>query len=133
MSPRKQPLLYLGILLILGFLLSGQYLKHVARPELGDDFLRRMMIRANHLYLLFIGLLVLTASQVNSKTAPAWIRYTVASGKVCLCLSAMVLVLAFITDHAGGFEHRSTTRFGCILALAGGILMAVNAFSPRRD
>lgn len=125
MHPRKHPLFWLGLALLIGFALTGQYLMHSVRPTLGEaDLAHRMMARANHLYIMFIGLLILAASLVETTGAQAWVRRTVVAGKVLLCISAMLLVIAQFTDHTGATKDRQATKYGCILALAGGILLA---------
>lgn len=133
MTPKKQPFLYLGMVLLLVFVGSGQFLLRVIKPHYGEMVLPRMMARANHIYLLFIGLLVLVASQVDTKGYSVWIRRAINLGKALLVVSAAVLILAFFNDHSGNFDTRTTTLPGCILALLGSILIALRGFAPQRD
>lgn len=131
MENRRSPLFYSGLALLLGFVLTGQYLKHSVRPAFGDDIAHRMMARANHLYLLFISLLLMIASQIDAAGRPAWIRRAVAGGKTLLSVSAILLALAVFTDHSGETRERIATRYGCILALAGGVFVSANALGNR--
>ncbi len=135
MENRRGPLFYSGLALLVGFALTGQYLKHSVRPAFGDDIAHRMMARANHLYLLFISLLLMTASQIDAAGRPVWIRRAVAGGKILLSVSAILLAAAVFTDHSGETRDRKATRYGCILALAGGVLVSANALGnpePRQ-
>lgn len=125
---RKKPLFYFGAALLAGFVLSGLYLKFFVKPALGDDLAHRMMARANHLYLLFISLLIMTASQIDAGGRAAWIRRATAWGKGLLCLSGLLLAIAVFTDHAGGTRDRVATRYGCYSALAGGLALAACVF-----
>jgi hypothetical protein len=131
MSPRKQPYFYLGILSLVLFALSGKYLQFVVLPKWETEHLIRMMSRANHIYLLFMGLLILVASQVEAKGSPTWIRIAVAVGKITLCVSWIVLTFAFFHDATGNLETRSATLPGSILALVGSALISVKAFSHQ--
>jgi hypothetical protein len=131
MASRRGPLFYLGLALLIGFALTGQYLKLSVRPAFGDDIAHRMMARANHLYLLFISLLLMISSQIDAAGRPAWIRRAVAVGKTLLALSALLLLVAVITDHAGATRDRQATLYGCILALAGGLFVSAHALGAR--
>jgi hypothetical protein len=86
-----------------------------------------MMARANHLYILFIGLLILAASLIDTAGARAWIRRTVAAGRLLLCVSAALLAYAQFYEHTGVTGDRHATLYGCILALTGGLLIAAKA------
>ncbi|MBW8887115.1 MAG: hypothetical protein JF616_05075 [Fibrobacteres bacterium] len=129
---RKNGMFYLGLFLLIGFVFTGMYLRYHVKPALGDDIAHRMMARANHLYLLFISLLIMTASQIDVTSRAAWIRRTTATGKLLLCASGLLLALAVFTDHSGGTRDRVTTFYGCIAALAGGLALAAGVFG-RRD
>jgi hypothetical protein len=131
MSPRRQPVFYLGLACLVFFAITGQILGRVIQPHFGTEELPRMMARANHIYVLFIGLLLLIASQVDSKGAPAWIRFSVSTGKLALVASALALGFAFFNGHSAGLENRSTTLHGCVLALIGGVLIGVKVLTPK--
>jgi hypothetical protein len=91
-----------------------------------------MMARANHLYLLFISLILMIASQIDANGRPAWIRRVVAGGKILLSVSALLLAVAVFTDHAGATRDRKATRYGCYLALAGGLFVSAQALGARQ-
>jgi hypothetical protein len=131
MTSRHGPIFYLGLALLIGFALTGQYLQHSVKPAFGDDIAHRMMARANHLYLLFISLLLMISSQIDAAGRPVWIRRAVAAGKILLSLSALLLLAAVFTDHAGATRDRQATLYGCILALAGGLCVSVHALGAR--
>jgi hypothetical protein len=123
MASRRGPLFHFGLVLLVGFALTGEYLKHTVA--------HRMMARANHLYLLFISLLLMISSQLDAAGRPAWIRRMVAGGKILLSVSALLLLIAVFTDHAGATRDRQATLYGCILALAGGLLISAHAWGTR--
>jgi hypothetical protein len=125
---RKFLFLY-GLLLIAGFALSGQYLKLVVVPGLGEDIAHRMMARASHLYLLFIGLLVTASSLVDDPTRLRSIAMAMGLGRAILVLSSILLIAAFFREHSGAFEDRVLNLYGCISALTGGVLIATKAIA----
>jgi hypothetical protein len=128
---RKFMFLY-GLLLIAGFALSGQYLKHVVVPGLGEDMARRMMARASHLYLLFIGLLITVSAIVDSPARPRILYFAVNLGRTTLILSSVLLITAFFREHSGSFHDRVLNLYGCISALIGGLLIATKALAVWR-
>ncbi len=133
MGPRRNPLFYLGLALLVSFALSGQYLKHSVKPDFGEDIAHRMMARANHLYLLFISLLLMISSLIDAAGRPNWIRRAVAGGKIILSISALLLVIAVFTDHDGAPRDRVATRYGCIFALVGGLFISAFALGSRNQ
>lgn len=87
-----------------------------------------MMARANHLDSIFIGLLAPASSPVETAGATAWIPRAVSAGRGLLCASAALLIYAQFHDHSGLTSDRIATLYGCILALAGGVLLAAKAW-----
>ncbi|MEO6097651.1 MAG: hypothetical protein ABIW76_19135 [Fibrobacteria bacterium] len=125
---RKFLLLY-GLALIFGFAMTGQYLKHVVKPGFGDDIVHRMMARANHIYLLFIGLLITASALVDDPSRPRLIVLAMRLGRAVLILSSVLLIAAFFREHSGALHDRVLNRYGCISALTGGVLLATKAFA----
>ena len=48
--------LWFGWLMVLAFVLTGQYMRRVIHPAMEADTTYRFSIRANHVYLLLFGL-----------------------------------------------------------------------------
>src|SRR4051812_16747462 len=78
---------FTGLGFLVAFVLSGQYLRHIVRPQLGEDMAHRMMARASHLYLLFVSLLILLASLVELPATGGPIRTAMKTGRVALLAS----------------------------------------------
>jgi hypothetical protein len=130
---RQKTMFRFGALLLIGFVLSGMYLRWFVKPALGEDMAHRMMAKANHLYLLFISLLIMTASRIDVSGQAAWMRRATAAGKALLCLSGLLLAVAVFTDHSAGTGERVATHYGCYTAFAAGLALAAGAFGRRGD
>lgn len=131
---RSRKLLFLyGLALIFGFALTGQYLKHVVKPGFGDDVAHRMMARASHLYLLFIGLLITVSALVDDPSRPRIIALAMRLGRAVLVLSSFLLIAAFFREHSGALHDRVLNLYGCISALTGGVLLATKAIAAWKQ
>jgi hypothetical protein len=129
MTRTRKLLFVYGLALIIGFVLTGQYLKHVVKPGFGEDVAHRMMARASHIYLLFIGLLITVSALVDDPSRPRIIILAMNLGRAVLVLSSLLLIAAFFREHSGTLHDRVLNRYGCISALAGGVLLAAKAIA----
>jgi hypothetical protein len=127
---RNRKILFLyGLALLLGFALTGQYLQRVVQPAHEGDAAIRMMARANHLYLLFISLLIMVTAFVENPPGNRGIAWAMNAGRGFLLLSSAVLIAAFFRDHAGSIHDRSMTFYGCVAALTGTVLLSAKAIA----
>jgi hypothetical protein len=129
--PVRNILLAFGLLLFAAFLLSGWHLMEVVKPAHLEEPGIRMMARANHIYLLFSSLLILAAALVDSDFGARWIRLSVKLGQLLVTLAAFPLLVAYFTEHARFGIPRLWTLAGCVLALAGTLLLGAKAFDRR--
>ena len=60
-----------GILLLIIFAATGQYMQHVLKPQHLADLTFRMEVRANHIYILFAAVLNLVAYRLPVVEGPA--------------------------------------------------------------
>ncbi|MDQ3000730.1 MAG: hypothetical protein M3Y08_05670 [Fibrobacterota bacterium] len=137
MTLARKCLFILGLFLLFGFTMTGQYLEHVLKPQYGDDEAHRMMARASHLYLLFISLMLMLASlipvpvrRVGSATALSGVDWRVrlmALGYSLMVVSSGLLIVSFFREHSGNLSDRMLAVYGCMSALAGGLLIAAGA------
>jgi hypothetical protein len=116
-----------GILLLLIFALSGQYLKAILPALEGPIDGQRMMYRASHVYILMIGLLHLVLGIYYQAFEQGLQRLLQQAGSLLLCLAAVLLLWAFATEPAVHSTERSLTVIGCVLALAGSSFMLAAA------
>lgn len=121
-----------GLLLILFFLLSGQYMQHTLRLSEQPFDAQRMMYRASHLYLLLVGVM---NTLVGCYWQPFRSRLSCpiqGLSSVALLLAQAVFVVAFMTEPAVVSQDRMFTWLGCVLLLtATGLLIIARAVEFR--
>ncbi|MEL6656257.1 MAG: hypothetical protein AAFY48_17795 [Bacteroidota bacterium] len=126
--------LIFGLLLFLAFILSGQYMHRVFTPEHLDEFVQRVQIRSNHIYLLLSALLNLLASRIPSEYKRSWQKYTDTIGRALLMVAACFLAAGFWYEHDGNLANRLFTRLGLFGTLgAVGLIMVNGWLSPQED
>lgn len=122
---------FAGLLFLLLFAISGQYLKHVFTPEHQNDIAVRMMQRANHIYILLAGLLNLMAAMLGEIEArQRWQKFLLALGSILLLASPHLYGLAFLYEYHGDLNNRRLALTGTEFALGGvGLLWLVWLFN----
>jgi hypothetical protein len=123
---KKLNLLF-GILLLVLFALSGQYMQHVFKPEFENELVMRMQIRASHIYILFLSALNVMSFLVDLK-GKKWLDYIFRNA---LIVSGTLSFLAFWTDHTGLLTERSVTLWMVISMLVGMGAMLIHFLSEK--
>lgn len=105
-----------GSLTIAVFLATGLYLRS-AFPELyGDREAVRFLFRANHVYILFSGLLNIMAALIPPASRKPVLQ---SLGSLALVLSAPVFIAAFVLEPSQASPMRPVTVTAAFLALIG--------------
>ena len=121
-----------GLLLLLTFILSGQYLRHVFTPEHLDQLVQRAQIRFNHIYLLFSALLNLLVSNIPSEHENKGRKCADHLARLLLILAGFLLVAGFWYEHDGDLSNRQYTRYGLFGTLGAVGLLLVNSWLPQK-
>jgi hypothetical protein len=109
------------------FLVSGMYMR-TRFPEayLGNESIR-YLYRANHLYLLFAGLLNLLLGAYVVEASSGLRRQAQQAGSALLLFVPALLTWAFLTEPPRGVSHRPITFIAVVMAAAGTLLHVVAA------
>ena len=111
--------LILGLVVVVLFLLTGQYMEYVHNPLLPDG--PRMLYRSRHIYFLLAGLLNLSLGLYWSARPHGWRRTLQLVGSILIVLSPGFLLVGFFLEPGWGPEKTSIAPLG-IFAVALGIL-----------
>jgi cytochrome c biogenesis protein CcdA len=113
----------LGVVTVIVFVLTGQYMDRVHDHLVGMADAPRMLYRSTHLYILYAGLL-------NGIAGIGWrpyhdvvARWIQRAGSLALSLLPPLLLLGFFTEPALQDFARPYTRPATYLALASGVLL----------
>jgi hypothetical protein len=114
----------IGLLALLAFPLTGQYMRHVADvPHL--DSVPRLVFRSRHLLLLVAA--VANLALANSEPLHRAQR----AASLLIMISPVMLVAAFFIDPARGLHSSQIFRFAMYSFWIAGILLAI-VNRPRR-
>ena len=108
-----------GLIMIVVFVLTGQYLLRILTPFDGVLDGNRMMYRASHVYLLMSASVNVIAGCYYKSLPRSLPALAQKGGSLLLLLSQPVLLLAFIFEPANNIVDRPYTLTGCILLLTG--------------
>lgn len=126
--------LILGLLTIVAFVLTGQYMDRV-HGHLGSmDPLPRMLFRSGHIYLLFSGLLNCLLGMTEMLKADLWRKVVAGIGSLALLVTPAFFLIGFFREPWMEGLNRPFARLAIYLSLAGVIfhLLAHTTFSSRR-
>ena len=118
--------LAIGLLAVAIFLVSGQLLRHHHPPmnTLSDS--ARLMLRSRHIYILASGLVnLMLGLYVERKSGWRGTLQLIGSG--LLLISPAMLVVAFVSEPAGGFRPELLWSSMGLYALFGGAMLHLAA------
>lgn len=124
--------LVVGIVGLILFLLSGQYMDLVHDHLRGMPDGPRLLFRSTHIFLLWSSLLNLLLGCYLTSTAPAFLRYVRVIGSYALLVGPPLLAASFLVESQTETLVRPIARVAIYLALAGAIAHAIAALWPRR-
>lgn len=111
--------LVLGVVTVVVFLLTGQYLRIAQPGGTAPDSTVRYLFRANHVYILLAGLPHLVLGRYLVLATARWRRVVQRASSVLLCLSPAVLLAAFALEPPHPDPERPLTGLGVQLLFAG--------------
>lgn len=110
--------LYFGLVLFIVFLLTGQYMEYVFKPQHFDELVMRMQVRANHIYILFISLINILAFKCDLTGEFLLKKYMDFSFRILMIASGVLMVFAFFMENSGDMVNRNLTKNSAILSIA---------------
>lgn len=122
MSRLRRLHLALGLLTIMAFLLTGQYMDRIHGHLREMNAAPRLLFRSAHIYLLFSGLLnclLGLSAMVRSPGDALWRRVATIVGSLCLLATPALFLAGFFREPWLGGLVRPYSRLGIYLSLAG--------------
>ncbi len=117
---------WIGLLTVVVFLISGQFLRHHRPPmdTLSDS--ARLLLRSRHIYILSSGLVNLMLG-LYLQRAVGWRRVVQVIGSGLAMASAALLVVAFVAETPRGFQAEMVWSHLGLYALFGGCMLHLAA------
>lgn len=117
-----------GVLVVVGFLLTGVYMR-THDPEMTQlPDVVRMLYRSRHIYLLFAGLLNLVLGAYWAARPPGWRRIVQLTGSALLLLAPILLAAAFFREPGLPGMDRTFSLPAIESMLAGSLCHAVSGW-----
>jgi len=114
--------LIIGLFGVIGFLLTGQVMKH-HHPRMEDLSAEvRMMYVSRHIYLLGASLVNVVLGLYLHVYPRGWRRVLQKIGSVLILLSPLSLLIAFIAEPTSGLSGRSWRSYFGLLGLFAGVM-----------
>ena len=111
--------LYGGILIIIIFLLTGQYMHHKFNHLQDMELMSRALFRAGHLYILLFGLINTSlGSYYKSSNNKYLIKLQVFGSALIICASILI-IYSFFTELPTNQIERKLSRLSLYMVLAG--------------
>jgi hypothetical protein len=123
--------LVVGVLTLIVFILTGQYLSHVypGMSGIGDGL--RMMLRSRHLYIMLAGAVNAVLGLYLIRQAPGWRTIVQHSGSVLLLVAPVLLTVAFFIEAPRGYLDAPLAPFGLYAIFGGTVLHLISG--ARKD
>jgi hypothetical protein len=118
-----------GMVLVLVFLLTGQYMEYVHNRTLSDGV--RLLYRSRHIYLLLNALINITLGLYVQYGPSGWRRSLQIMGSVLIIVAPAFLLAGFFYEPPRGANQTIIAPYG-IFATAIGILLHLVSASRRR-
>ncbi len=116
-----------GLGFVLLFLATGVWLRFRGQAVIDQDDAIRFSLRANHVYILFAGLVNIAVGLNPPDPAVPWRRRLQLVGSALLLMAPLLLLVAFIVEGPQARVHRPLTTIGVIL-----MFLAVMCQIPAR-
>jgi uncharacterized membrane protein len=110
----------LGIILVVVFLLTGQYMEYVHNRELPDG--ARVLYRSRHIYILSNALINISLGLYVGYFTRGWRRSLQLIGSVLIMIASIFLLAGFFYEPPRGAEQTKIAPYG-IFATAIGMLL----------
>ena len=126
--------LILGVLVVLLFLFTGQYMDFQSPPvrELTDEG-TRMMFRSRHIYLLLAGLVNLGIGIYFTYRTPRWRKILQLAGSALIILAPLLIAAAFFYEPTLKGLKRPFTLPGIVALFAGVFLHLFSGIKLKRE
>jgi hypothetical protein len=124
--------LTVGILGLMAFVMTGQYLAIFLKGLSEMPETPRLLYRTSHLYLMWASLLNLIVGLYFTVAASRGARVMQALSSVLLLASPLLMLAGFFIESPTGSLDRVMTGWGNYFALGGAVIhFAANLKSPR--
>ena len=123
----------IGIMVVVIFLLTGQYMRRYYPHMEGVSDGTRMLLRSRHIYILLAGLLNLGIGTYFSYRKQRWRKVLQLTGSVLLLLAPFLLLAAFFYEPPLANLQRTFSQPAIISMLVGTLFHLLSGVKQSND
>jgi hypothetical protein len=123
--------LIVGLLMLVIFVLTGQYMDKFHEHLRNTPDAARLLFRSRHIYLLLASLINIVLGVYLARGLTAWRNRLQTLGSLLLLLAPALLLYAFFTEPFRGGWQFAASFYGIIFLLAGTLLHLLSAVRPQ--
>ena len=123
----------IGVILVIVFLLTGQYMEFRYGEWVGVDDALRMMYRSRHVYILMAGLVNIVMGLHFTWRNKRWRKRLQAAGSAFMLIAPFALVAAFFYEPPAGMLQKSITTPAIVSLFIGTLLHLIASARQEKD
>jgi hypothetical protein len=124
--------LVVGVLSLIAFVLTGQYMRHVYPEIEGMEDGMRLLLRSRHLYIMLTGALN-AGLGIYLTQRTGWRRVAQWIGSGLIMIAPVILLVAFFVEPSRGIRAANIAVNGLVGTFAGIVLHLLSAIPVRTE
>lgn len=128
----KKVHLIFGVCVVLGFLLTGQYMDKYYNHLAGMPDGPRLLYRTRHIFILLAGLLNLGIGAYFTYRIQTWRRTMQLLGSLLIFASSVLFLIAFFYEPHLSDLHTPLSHWGTYTIATGAVLHVVSGVRQKR-
>ena len=127
----KKAHLIFGVLIVVGFLLTGQYMHKFHNHLHGMADGPRLLYRTRHIFILLAGLLNLGIGAYFTNRIQPWARTLQLLGSLFIFAASILFLIAFFYEPNLGNLHTPLSHWGTYTIATGAVLHVLSGTSQK--
>ena len=127
----KKAHLIFGVLIVVGFLLTGQYMDKFYNHLHGMADGPRLLYRTRHIFILLAGLLNLGIGAYFTNRIHSWARALQLLGSLFIFTASILFFIAFFYEPNLGNLHTPLSHWGTYTIATGAVLHVVSGLRQQ--
>ena len=129
----KKVHLIFGVLVVIAFLLTGQYMDKFYSHLRGMPDAPRLLYRTRHIFILMSGLLNLGIGAYFSYRTETWQRTLQVLGSLLIFAASFLFLIGFFYEPNRGDLRTPLSHYGAYAIAAGAVLHAISGIKSKRN
>lgn len=125
--------LIVGVVTLIIFLITGQYLSRAYPHMVGVDDGLRMLLRSRHLYIMLAGAVNTALGLYLTRQSRGWRLLAQRLGSALLLVAPLLLIVAFFTEAPRGNMNAPLAPFGLYSVFGGIVFHLISGFRAGRE